>query len=98
MIPNIKESQAKLQQASSLKKQSSLLCLIVICMMLFCSQAEAQVTVSGSTSANATYSTLKLAFDAINGTAQTNNNVIITITASTNETPVFVTFFSPIFI
>ena len=86
MIPTDKEFQIKLRPTSSLKKHASHLWLIVLCLMLFGSQANAQVTVSGSTSANATYSTLKLAFDAINGTAQTNNNVIITITASTTET------------
>jgi hypothetical protein len=86
MIPTNKEFQIKMKPTSSLKKQASHLWLIVLCLMLFGSQAKAQVTVSGSTGANATYSKLKLAFDAINGTAQTNNNVIITITASTTET------------
>lgn len=45
-----------------------------------------QVTVTGSTGANSTYSTLKLAFTAINGTAQTGNDINITITSNTTET------------
>ncbi len=48
--------------------------------------ANAQVTVTGSTGANATYATLKAAFDAINtNTNQSGNNIIITITANTTE-------------
>ena len=45
-----------------------------------------QVTVSGSTGANGTYARLALAFTAINGAAQTGNNIVITITANTTET------------
>ena len=86
MITNDKTHQDKLSQTSLLKKKVRLLWLVVLCMILLGGRANAQVTVSGSTSANATYTTLKLAFDAINGTTQTNNNVIITITASTTET------------
>jgi len=44
-----------------------------------------KVTVTGSTGANATYARLELAFTAINGTVQTDNNIIITITANTTE-------------
>ncbi|MES2138067.1 MAG: T9SS type A sorting domain-containing protein [Bacteroidota bacterium] len=48
---------------------------------------EAQVTVAGSTGANGTYTTLKGAFDAINGNSnQTGNAITISITASTTET------------
>ena len=46
----------------------------------------AQVTVTGSTGADATYPQLGLAFAAINGTAQTGNRILISITASTTET------------
>ncbi len=46
----------------------------------------AQVTVTGSTGADASYARLALAFTAINGTAQTGNNIVITITGNTTET------------
>ncbi len=36
----------------------------------------AQVTVTGSTGADGSYTTLGLAFSAINGTAQTGNNIV----------------------
>jgi hypothetical protein len=52
---------------------------------IFIHTANAKVTVTGSTSANATYASLGLAFTAINGTAQTGNNIIITITTNTSE-------------
>jgi len=46
-----------------------------------------QVTVSGAhASSNGTYTTLTLAFSAINGQLQTGNNIVITLTASTTET------------
>ena len=45
-----------------------------------------QVTVTGSNDADDTYDTLKEAFDAINGTAQSGNNIVITITDNTTET------------
>ena len=51
------------------------------------SSATAQVTVSGSTGANAIYSTLKAAFDTLNTkTNQTGNNILVSITANTTET------------
>ncbi len=51
--------------------------------------ANAQVTVAGSTGANSTYATLKLAFDAINAnSAQAGNNITISITANTTETAI----------
>ncbi|MCE9538771.1 MAG: T9SS type A sorting domain-containing protein [Bacteroidetes bacterium] len=47
---------------------------------------EAQVTVAGSTGANASYTTLKDAFDAINlNNNQTGNAITISITANTTE-------------
>jgi len=47
----------------------------------------AQVTVTGSTGANGSYSTLKGAFDAINANSnQTGNNISISITGNTTET------------
>lgn len=62
-----------------------LLFVILLC-ALFTANIHAQVTVSGSTGANGTYARLGLAFTAINATAQTNNNIVVTITASTTET------------
>jgi len=59
---------------------------IVLFIILFGSQANAQVTVDGSTGANGTYTELRLAFDAINGTSQTGNTITITLTTSTAET------------
>jgi hypothetical protein len=55
---------------------------------LFCSlqQLIAQVSVSGSTGADASYTTLKAAFDALNAnTTQTGNTILITLTGSTTE-------------
>lgn len=47
----------------------------------------AQVSVTGSTGANNTYSTLKDAFDAINSNTQnSSNNIEVTITDNTTET------------
>ena len=47
----------------------------------------AQVTVAGSTGADDNYTTLKLAFEAINSnTDQAGNDIIVSITASTIET------------
>ena len=53
---------------------------------LFAAQVNAQVTVSGSTGADGTYTQLNLAFTAINAIAQTGNSIVVTITASTTET------------
>ncbi|MES2284650.1 MAG: T9SS type A sorting domain-containing protein [Bacteroidota bacterium] len=59
-----------------------LMCLVVAISV----NMDAQVTVAGSTGANATYTTLKAAFDAINlNNNQTGNAIIISITASTTE-------------
>jgi putative cofactor-binding repeat protein len=47
----------------------------------------AQVSVSGSTGADGPYTSLKLAFDAINANSnQTGNNIVITLSGSTTET------------
>jgi len=46
----------------------------------------AQVTVTGSTGADNNYTRLGLAFTAINGSAQTGNNIVITISGNTTET------------
>jgi hypothetical protein len=79
--------QANLSQANSLKKNTDWLCLILLFILFFGSRANAQVTIAGSTGADATYTTLKLAFDAINtNTNQSGNNIVITIAASTTET------------
>ena len=54
---------------------------------VFMQKTNAQVTVTGSTGANATYASLRLAFNAINtNTNQNGNNIVITITANTTET------------
>lgn len=52
---------------------------------LFCVSAYSQVTVSGAVSGNGSYTSLRLAFNAINAAAQTNATINITITADTNE-------------
>jgi hypothetical protein len=46
----------------------------------------AQVEVSGSSGADGSYTTLKAAFDAVNASAQTGNNIDIAITGDTTET------------
>jgi len=60
--------------------------LLALALTLFTVHLSAQVTVAGSTGANGTYAQLNLAFTAINGAAQTGNNIVVTITASTTET------------
>ncbi len=53
----------------------------------FASSTKAQVTVSGSTGANAVYTELNLAFTAINGAGtQAGNNIVVSISANTTET------------
>jgi len=55
--------------------------------LAFSSNASSQVTVTGSTGANATYTELNLAFTAINGAGtQAGNNINVAITANTTET------------
>ncbi len=55
-------------------------------LLIIAGSASAQVTVSGSTGANSTYTTLKAAFDALNANGnQSGNNITISITASTTE-------------
>jgi hypothetical protein len=50
---------------------------------IFVQNANALVTVTGSTGTNSAYARLALAFTAINCTAQTGNTSVTTITAST---------------
>ncbi len=45
----------------------------------------AQVVVSGATTGNTNYTTLRNAFAAINGTSQTGNTIVITINSDTDE-------------
>lgn len=55
---------------------------------LFCSlrEASAQVSISGSTGADGAYTTLKAAFDALNGNVtQTGNNIVIHLSGNTTE-------------
>ena len=52
----------------------------------FFQSAYSQINVSGSSGADGSYARLGLAFAAINGTAQTGNSVVITVTGSTTET------------
>jgi hypothetical protein len=66
-------------------KNSKLFLAMALVAIVFVHTVNAQVTVTGSTGANATYTSLGLAFTAINGTAQTDNHIIITVTASTTE-------------
>jgi hypothetical protein len=58
----------------------------LFCVFSYSGIANAQVTVSGSNGADATYTKLALAFTALNGASQTGRNIIINITASTTET------------
>ena len=54
----------------------------------FSSPSDAQVTVTGASAgvnAGSPYATLAAAFTAINGAAQTGNNIVISITANTSE-------------
>ncbi|MFZ4725083.1 MAG: hypothetical protein ACOYMD_06515 [Paludibacter sp.] len=60
--------------------------LLFLSFQLIVTISSAQVTVAGSTGANGTYTRLGLAFTAINGTAQTANNIVITISSNTTET------------
>ena len=61
--------------------------LLLLTLVLFSNLIKAQVTVTGSTGANASYATLKAAFDAINANpTQTGNNIVISISGSTTET------------
>ena len=59
-----------------------LLCFVILISV----NIKAQVTVAGSTGANASYTTLKAAFDALNAnTNQTGNVITISITGNTTE-------------
>ncbi len=73
-----------------MKKYSTLFLLLVLASGLVMQSAIAApnpVTVSGSTGADATYTTLKAAFDAINAnTNQSGKNIEISISANTTET------------
>ncbi|MCX6248682.1 MAG: hypothetical protein NTW10_13240 [Bacteroidetes bacterium] len=69
-----------------MKKNILLISLLIVVSFILNSQAFSQVTVSGSNGANGTYSTLKLAFDAINANSvQTGMTIAITITSNTTE-------------
>jgi hypothetical protein len=64
------------------RKVMALLSFLIVCVVY----THAQVTVTGSNGANGSYTTLKLAFDAINiKPAQTGNNIQIAISASIND-------------
>ncbi len=65
----------------------TLLSFFVLCLFIVLSvNTKAQVTIAGSTGANASYTTLKDAFDALNAnTNQTGNVITISITANTTE-------------
>jgi len=68
-----------------MKKIFTFLLVLALAAGIFVQTANSQVTVTGSTGANSTYARLELAFTAINGAAQTGNNIVITITANTTE-------------
>lgn len=57
---------------------------IIICISAI-SNSYAQVTVSGALAGNGSYTTLSAAFTAINGSAQTNAVITISITGNTSE-------------
>jgi len=63
-------------------------CFLLLCFIFAAAvKMNSQVTVSGSTGANAVYTTLKAAFDGVNLNAnQTGNVILISITANTVET------------
>lgn len=73
-----------------MKKLTAILIITAIVVLIHVPEAMAQITVSGSTGANGNYTSLTNssgAFQAINGIAQTDNDIIITITGnSTSET------------
>ncbi len=61
--------------------------LICMFMLLFVQlNLQGQVNVSGSTGADGSYTTLKTAFDAINASVQTGNNITVVLTGNTDET------------
>jgi len=70
-------------------KKKLILFVLVIAAGILVQNANAQITVSGSTGADGTYTSLTNAsgaFQAINGTTQTGNTIVITITGnSTSE-------------
>lgn len=57
----------------------------IIFLLLF-NWCYSQITVSGSNGANGTYTTLRAAFNAINGNSQTGMNITISVTGNTTET------------
>src|SRR5207253_2687795 len=70
---------------TSLMKRT-FLCLLGLTLCASASLAQ-NVTVAGSTGANATYATLKAAFDALNANAnQTGNTITVSIIGNTTET------------
>ena len=82
-----KTPQVNFHQLIAVTKNVNLTVLITLLILFFYGRSNAQVTVAGSTGADATYTTLKLAFDAINtNTNQSGNNIVITITGNTTET------------
>ena len=72
-----------------MKKLINLFISLSIFTVVFTQTSKAQVTVSGSAgSADGNYTTLKLAFDALNvvTASQVGKTIVVTITASTTET------------
>jgi hypothetical protein len=60
--------------------------ILLLIVGLLCSVTSfSQVTVAGSTAANGVYANLSLAFTIINASAQTGNNITITITGLANQ-------------
>ena len=64
-------------QLKIMKKSFTFLFVLALIAGIWVQTADAQVTVTGSTGANASYAGLTLAFTAINGTAKTSNNIVI---------------------
>ncbi len=62
------------------------LIIYIILLLAVPSALLAQVTVTGSTSVDGSFTRLGLAFTAINGEAQTGNTIVITVSANTTET------------
>ena len=70
-------------QGSRVSWQKHLMRFLVVCSLILSVRAQAQISVSGGTGLAATYTSLTNAgglFAAINATAQTGNNIVVSIT------------------
>jgi len=77
MLSTIKSLFEATNQLKIMKKSFTFLFVLALIAGIWVQTADAQVTVTGSTGANASYARLTLAFTAIKCTAQTSNNIVI---------------------